>query len=555
MKIAKYLVPVALSLALTACFDEPVGESTKIPVGGETEEPEPEDPNANPDDVVSPVPTFSLTPQTTTADLSKTYQTMEGFGASDCWLPNKIGQYWAQNRLQIATWLFDKNIVGDQPAGIGLSMWRVNLGAGTEEQGDNSGFGADSYNNRAESYLTNGAYDWNKCEGQRYFMSQALRNGCESFVLFSNSPLVDWTLNGKGFSTNGGNANLKPDCYDDFADYMAEVANHFVGEGYNVTHISPVNEPQYNWDGKTQEGSGWKNAEVAQLARELDRALTEKGCPTKILIPEAAAWGYLYEGNASDRAAQITAFFDSSKDTYVGDLGRLDNVVAGHSYWSFDNWTDMRNVRAKVATAAEPRNLRVWQTEWSMLDAEPSEIGMTYDEMSEFDIAFYMSKVIHNDLVVAGCSSWSYWTAMSVERYSQKNRFELIQTTPAGGNYSNDFTAEGTIKATPNLWVLGNYSLFIRPGYVRVDLAHNESKDFFGSAWAAPDGSRLVVVYTNADRERGVQIDGSIVGDKEVKSVYTYTTTAVKNLQQARFNTADKVFVEPYSVTTVVYNF
>ena len=31
---------------------------------------------------------------------------------------------------------------------------------------------------------------------------------------------------------------------------------------------------------------------------------------------------------------------------------------------------------------------------------------------------------------------------MSVERWSQKNRFELIKTTPAGGNYSNDFTAE-----------------------------------------------------------------------------------------------------------------
>ena len=41
-----------------------------------------------------------------------------------------------------------------------------------------------------------------------------------------------------------------------------------------------------------------------------------------------------------------------------------------------------------------------------------------------------MSKIIHNDITVAGCTSWSYWTAMSVERWSQKNRFELIKTTP-----------------------------------------------------------------------------------------------------------------------------
>lgn len=75
-----------------------------------------------------------------------------------------------------------------------------------------------------------------------------------------------------------------------------------------------------------------------------------------------------------------------------------------------------------------------------MLDKEPSELGGSYGDVSEFDIAQYMSRVIHNDIVMAGCTSWCYWTAMSVERYDQKNRFELIKTTPSGGNYSNDFT-------------------------------------------------------------------------------------------------------------------
>lgn len=39
---------------------------------------------------------------------------------------------------------------------------------------------------------------------------------------------------------------------------MAEVAKHYVDEGFSISHISPVNEPQYNWDGNGQEGSGWK---------------------------------------------------------------------------------------------------------------------------------------------------------------------------------------------------------------------------------------------------------------------------------------------------------
>ncbi len=554
MKITKYILTAAVVLALAACNDEPTGVSTKVPVGSEPENPTPpgeDDPSAG-DDIVSPTPDFALNNEKVTVDPSKRYQTMEGFAASDCWLPAQIGKYWTQNRLQIATWLFSKGMVGDEPQGIGLSMWRVNLGAGTAEQGEASGIAA---NNRAEAYLVNGQYDWNKCEGQRYFMAQALRNGCESFVFFSNSPLVQWTKNGKGYSDAGSNANLKEEHYGDFATYMATVAKHFVDEGYPVTHISPVNEPQNSWGGHDQEGSSWKNSEITNICRELDKALTDQNCNARILIPEAAAWEHLYKGNAKDRGDQIRAFFDDKLDTYVGDLSHMARVAAGHSYWSFDNWTTMRSERAKTWKAAEEYNVGLWQTEWSMLDREPSEIGMSYDDMTEWDIAYYMSKVINSDLVVANVSSWSYWTAMSVERYSQKNRFELIQTTPAGGNYSDDFTAEGSVRATHNLWVLGNYSLFVRPGYVRVDLAHRDEKEFFGSAWMSPDESKLVVVYGNSDKDKGVLLDHSIVGDKEVKSIFTYTTSAAKNLQQARFNVKDKVFLDPYSVTTVVYNF
>lgn len=554
MKFIKYILPAMAAVGmLAACSDDPKGESTKRPTGSGGDEPEQPEKPTNPSDIVSPVPDFSCNTQKTAIDASKKLQTMEGFGASDCWLPNQIGKYWRNNRLQLARWLFSSNISSaGQPAGIGLSMWRVNLGAGTAEQGDAGGVDA---NNRAESYLVNGVYDWNKCEGQRYFMQQAKNNGVESFVLFSNSPLVQFTKNGKGYSESGAYANLKDDCYDDFAEYMANVADHFNGEGYKVTHISPVNEPQYNWDGHNQEGSGWQNSEVARLAKELDKALAAKSSSTKILLPEAAAWGYLYEGNVNDRASQIEAFWGTGSSNYIGDLAHVDNVVGGHSYWTFDNWNDMRSVRQRVADKAGAKGLRVWQTEWSMLDKEPSELGGTYDQVSEFDIALYMSKIIHNDIVKAGCTSWSYWTAMSVERWSQKNRFELIKTTPAGGAYSDDFTAEGTVEATPNLWVLGNYSLFVRPGYFRVDLTGADSKDFCGTAYVSPDGKTVVAVYTNADKIKGVMLDNTITGAGTLQTVTRYTTTSKKELLGEKFNPADKVFVEPNSVSTIVYTF
>ncbi|MDE6337614.1 MAG: hypothetical protein K2L34_13705, partial [Muribaculaceae bacterium] len=119
--------------SLASCSDEPHGVSTKHPVGTE----KPGEPDVNPDDdVKSPTANFQLTTQKVTVTTSKTYQEMEGFGASDCWLPNQIGQYWVDNRNEIAQLLFSQNIsAAGQPNGIGLSMWRVNLGAGSAEQG------------------------------------------------------------------------------------------------------------------------------------------------------------------------------------------------------------------------------------------------------------------------------------------------------------------------------------------------------------------------------------------------------------------------------------
>ena len=188
----------------------------------------------NPGD--APTYAFQTMSKTVKVNPDTRFQVIEGFGASDCWLPNKIGQYWTSKRNDLATLLFSQEIVDGQPKGIGLSTWRVNLGAGSEEQGDASGI--TSVNNRMPSYANGTAdaltYDWNKCPGQRFFMQKAKEMGVESFVLFSNSPLVQYTKNGKAKSGAGARANLKDDYYDDYAVYMATVADHFVKEGYNI---------------------------------------------------------------------------------------------------------------------------------------------------------------------------------------------------------------------------------------------------------------------------------------------------------------------------------
>ena len=195
----------------------------------------------NPGEPAPPQPTAdNAVDKNVTIDITAVHQTMAGFGASDCWMPAWIGKYWTGSRDAISELLFSQEIVDGQPKGIGLSMWRVNTGAGSAEQGDDSGI--TTVVRRAESFMTpDGSLDWEKCPGQRYFMERAKAMGVEKFVLFSNSPLVQYTYNGQARSDRGGKSNLKPEHYGDYAEYLAQVAAHFTAAGYNITHISPIN--------------------------------------------------------------------------------------------------------------------------------------------------------------------------------------------------------------------------------------------------------------------------------------------------------------------------
>lgn len=551
-----------IAVALPAC-DEQKFTYDEVWLDGEEDTPDNPD---NPDQPgEEPTYDFQTMSKNIKVDPSVRYQTIDGFGASDAWLPNVIGQYWTSNRDQIAKWLFSQEIVNGQPQGIGLSTWRFNLGAGTEELGADGGIDDDNANNRMPCFITINPsdyknkeastykYDWNKCPGQRYFMEQAKKYGVESYVFFSNSPLVTLTRNGKGRSNAGANANIKDEYYDDYAEYIATVTEHFVKDGYNISHISPANEPQYNWNGTNQEGSGWKNEQVAKMARELDKALAAKGLNTKISLGEAGHYVCLYEGNDS-RENTLDNFYTPGSAAYIGDLPRVDNISA-HSYYTDGNWSDMRQVRQNVYNKAAQYGAKIWQTEWSMLVNGPNHYGEHLDgSTTHWDVAQWMAAVIHNDLTVANVTAWHYWTAMSVERWSQMDRFMLINCTPAGGQYSNDFTAEGRVEDFRTLWVLGNYSLFVRPGYQRIDLIMIESENFFGDAWISPDGKKIVCVYTNRQTERGVRLKvGYGAWPGEVESIMKYTTTDTKNLEGTPCSLEFPVVCEPSSVTTVVY--
>ncbi len=107
-------------------------------------------------------------------DPSVEYQSMDGFGASDAWRCQFVGVNWPlEKREGMADLLFSQELKDDgSPKGIGLSIWRFCIGAGSAEQGTNSGI--DHEWRRAECFLnSDGSYDWSKQMGQQWFLEAA----------------------------------------------------------------------------------------------------------------------------------------------------------------------------------------------------------------------------------------------------------------------------------------------------------------------------------------------------------------------------------------------
>ena len=478
-----------------------------------------------------PLPDVSVT-----IDTSKCYQTIQDFGASDCWTTEFIGDYYSETeKMKAAKWLFSQQMDGNgNPEGIGLSCWRVNVGAGSATQGEDSNIEEEIH--RTECFLNqDGSYDWSRQDGQQWFMRQAKEYGVEHFLLFSNSPPIYYTKNGKANANNQNiSCNLKTTCFDDFAEFLATVTQHFTDEGFNITYIDPVNEPQYDWK-SGQEGSPWQNSDITKLAKQLDRSIASRELDAKILIPEAGSFYNLYAGTNTRGNKQIEAFWKrSNTSTYIGNLASLAPIAAGHGYWSVSSDEVLRKVREKARDEAAKYGVEVMQTEWSMLDDASTSAGFPadYSVASKMSIALYMGKLIQCDLTIGNMVGWSYWTAFSQEKWGQKNRFHLIRVNTKGdtGEESEgDLKGGGTLTADKNLWVLGNFSRFIRPGYKRIDIEGADEMDaLLGSAWLSPDGNEVVAVFVNISHARR-KVDLSVLSG-EADEVRTYVTDRSRNL-------------------------
>lgn len=486
------------------------------------------------------------------------YQTIDGFGASDAWSMRFVGEMDEGTTSRCADWLFSQeNDEDGNPKGIGLSIWRFNIGAGSVEQGDNSQI---SNGTRTECFmLSDGSYDWTKQAGQRKFLRLAKERGVSLFLGFLNSPPVYYTQNGLATNTGreGASYNLRDDCYDDFARFMADVIEGLDRhEGIKLDYISPLNEPDghWNWLGPKQEGTPATNREIARVAFTLNGELCRRVLDTRIIIPESSDYRCMFSTHMTDwdRANEIRTFFSpDSVATFVGNLRNVPHLMAGHSYWSNTPVEAMKSNRIALNDTLKKYGVDFWQSEVCIMSNDV-EIGGGGGFDRTMKTALYVARLLHHDMVYANARSWQWWRAVGGD-YKDGLLFQ----------YRDDSIGGDTIVDSKLLWTFGNYSRFIRPEAKRIDisrvgedgtLVEDSATNPYGlmlSAYRNEDGSIVVVVINYSEKEEVISL--GIEADNHTGGWDCYVTSDSPNLSLAHETVNGSVLTLPArSVTTFV---
>lgn len=493
-------------------------------------------------------------------DPGTTYQTIDGFGASDAWQCDIVGRNWPKaKREQIADLLFSRESDNSgNPKGIGLSIWRFNIGAGTAEQGEASGI----HNpwRRAECFQKNdGTWDWTKQSGQQWFLRAARERGVEKTLAFLNSPPVHLTSNGKGYASKGPpHMNLAPGKMDDYAAFIVGVVDHFNKAGMRFDYLSPINEPQWDWDDPKQEGTPALNKEIYALVRYLSQGLSVRGLKTRILVGEAATIGHAakamhMDGQASEgRDDQAQFFFSERSPFYIGGLPNVELTISAHSYfsvWPLEKLVEHRQMLHDAIRTANPK-LGYWQSEYCILE-ENGEIGGGGRRDLGIDTALYVARIIHHDLTVAHAKSWQWWTAVSQVDF--KDGLVYLDDGSQGtsglmGPRTHSLMQDGVVRESKLLWVLGNYSRFIRPGMVRikceVEPKQSVGNGLLASAYRQADGDIVLVLVNLSEQEVQYHLGSTALVD-------VYTTSAASNLEKTR-RSSSEIGVPPRAVSTCI---
>jgi glucuronoarabinoxylan endo-1,4-beta-xylanase len=411
-----------------------------------------------------------------TVQLDKPKQTIDGFGINDTW--NALTDAQAQS-------LFDTT------SGIGLTILRVGMNP-------SGGF----YNNNEASSI-----------------AAAKKYGATTIIGSVWSPPANCKDNKS--TTKGG--HLLASCYGTWSDSITTFAKN-----NNLYAMSAGNEPDFASCGSTigppcngdYDTTLFTANEMVAFVRVLGPKLKAAG--VKLISPEASEWIHTWS-NTSATGSTVASYPNSSDPLKCGCFGTSTNCSAscasgdGYDYghylykdpaaWAAVDILGVHQYDSQVAEpwpADVPDKKPVWQTEMSGVkywpEGEPSK-----DIQNGVAVAGW----IHNALVVGDANAWLWWW------------------------YKGQGTNEGLYLAdgsdTKRHYTFGNFTKFIRPGYVRVDMTGGVPANVLLSAYKSMDGTVVLVAINKGTSASTVPV--TISGGAAPSSCTPTVTSASEDLK------------------------
>ncbi|OWV10983.1 glycosyl hydrolase [Fibrobacter sp. UWB5] len=385
-------------------------------------------------------------------DPGKKYQVFEGWGTSLCWWAVKAGAWSEANRSKLL------GAIADPDTGLGYTIFRYNIGGGDQPGHNHLDKGDGGANVPGYKPTEKGDFDWTADPYQRTIAIElSKRVKSPIFEAFSNSPPWWMTKSGCVSGSSDGSDNLKEDYFDDFADYLSEVALHFKKEwGITFRTVEPFNEPSAGWwkSNGGQEGCGFKNNQTKMIV-ELGKALQKKG-----LFPETSV-SAADETNIGDALNQFNKY-SSEALSYMFQVNT-------HSYSGGDN-------RAKLFNAAFAKDKKVWQSETGPLHKSGDE-----------NIALWMAGVILADLRDMKASAWVDW---QIGDPAENWRSLAL-------NHSKQ-----TFSPNARYYMHAAFSRYIRPGSRIIDSDNGNTL-----AALTPEGALVLIVRNSGSSDVKYEFD------------------------------------------------
>lgn len=306
-----------------------------------------------------------------------------------------------------------------------------------------------------------------------------------------------------GFKSNGNVVGGALSNGAGWASLLAKFVTDMKSAGVTIYAVSAQNEPDAKVD---YESCSYTGAQLASfIGQSMGPAVSATGA--KIMGPESQNWcGFL--------SLAEPIMNDAAAASYT-------SIIATHEYGCAD--AQYVVPYAKGISAGK----EFWQTE-------------IYDTVAQADpgmgSALRVYRLIHDALTQANMNAWHYW-------------WVYPSTTDNGALWD-----KGTNAPSKRLFVMGNFSRFVRPGFVRVATSGSVPGGVLLSAYRNPaDGAAVIVVANTSGSATSLSL---FVPGTPACSFDAWVTSATESLaakpavavSQARLTYA----LPPQSVTTLV---